>query len=363
MARLVGINHVALEVGDVEEALELYGRLFEFTLRGRAGRWRSSTWATSSWRCPRAVGRTPDDGRHFGLVVDDKPAVRAAVEREGLRHPPRPRARLPRPVGQPLRDRRLPGHPVRARPRRQAQARDRGAGEDATPRSRRSATAGSAERALEVRPAACVVDGERAVGGRERGPPGDPQRQLEAHVDRVGVRQRALQRGQRSAPWSTSRARSCPAGRAPWRAAGACGSGCLSPDTSRVAAADVARQPPDRVRRRRLRPFASLRRPAVAVQVRAAVPPHDLAVHGRLGDDVELPAAIVRPQVLGPQPQLEPLVRADRPQLLDPVGDVDEPERRERERAVSSSIASGKASTCGYVAGSSSRRRKAHTRS
>ena len=36
MTRLVGINHVALEVGDVDEALTFYGRLFEFTLRGRS---------------------------------------------------------------------------------------------------------------------------------------------------------------------------------------------------------------------------------------------------------------------------------------------------------------------------------------
>ena len=34
-ARLIGINHVALEVGDLDEALELYGRLFDFELRGR----------------------------------------------------------------------------------------------------------------------------------------------------------------------------------------------------------------------------------------------------------------------------------------------------------------------------------------
>ena len=36
--RLVGLNHVALEVGDVEEALEFYGRIFELELRGRSGR-------------------------------------------------------------------------------------------------------------------------------------------------------------------------------------------------------------------------------------------------------------------------------------------------------------------------------------
>jgi predicted enzyme related to lactoylglutathione lyase len=48
-ARAVGLNHVALEVGDVDEALAFYGRIFAFELRGRAGRaWPSSTSATSS---------------------------------------------------------------------------------------------------------------------------------------------------------------------------------------------------------------------------------------------------------------------------------------------------------------------------
>ena len=37
-ARLVGFNHIALEVGDIEEALEFYGGLFEFELRGRGAR-------------------------------------------------------------------------------------------------------------------------------------------------------------------------------------------------------------------------------------------------------------------------------------------------------------------------------------
>jgi lactoylglutathione lyase len=34
-ARIVGINHIALEVGDIEEALAFYGRLFKFELRGK----------------------------------------------------------------------------------------------------------------------------------------------------------------------------------------------------------------------------------------------------------------------------------------------------------------------------------------
>jgi catechol 2,3-dioxygenase-like lactoylglutathione lyase family enzyme len=70
-ARLVGINHVVLEVGDLEEALEFYGRLFEFELRGRARR--MAFLDMGDQFLVLAEGRThePDGGRHFGLVVDD----------------------------------------------------------------------------------------------------------------------------------------------------------------------------------------------------------------------------------------------------------------------------------------------------
>jgi catechol 2,3-dioxygenase-like lactoylglutathione lyase family enzyme len=84
MARLVGINHVALEVGDVEAALELYGRLFDFELRGRAGRMAFVDMGDQFLALSEGRRQPRDDGRHFGLVVDDKPAVRAAIEREGL---------------------------------------------------------------------------------------------------------------------------------------------------------------------------------------------------------------------------------------------------------------------------------------
>jgi lactoylglutathione lyase len=84
VARLIGINHVALEVGDVDEALALYGRLFSFALRGRAGR--SAFIDMGDQFLALSEGRTqaPDAHRHFGLVVDDKEAVRAAARREGL---------------------------------------------------------------------------------------------------------------------------------------------------------------------------------------------------------------------------------------------------------------------------------------
>ena len=86
MAKLVGINHVALEVGDVDEALELYGRLFEFELRGRVGGGRMAFIDIGDQFLALQAGRSQpaDEGRHFGLVVDDKAAVREAVEREGL---------------------------------------------------------------------------------------------------------------------------------------------------------------------------------------------------------------------------------------------------------------------------------------
>ena len=84
MARLIGINHVALEVGDLEAALDLYGRLFSFELRGRAERSAFIDIGDQFLALSEGRAQGPDDGRHFGLVVDDKEAVRAAVQAEGL---------------------------------------------------------------------------------------------------------------------------------------------------------------------------------------------------------------------------------------------------------------------------------------
>jgi lactoylglutathione lyase len=84
VARLVGINHVALEVGDVDDALRWYGRFFEFELRGRGGRMAFVDMGDQF--IALAAGRTqPRDGaRQFGLVVDDKEAVRAALQQAGV---------------------------------------------------------------------------------------------------------------------------------------------------------------------------------------------------------------------------------------------------------------------------------------
>jgi len=83
-ARLIGINHVALEVGDLDEALALYGRLFAFELRGRSPGMAFIDIGDQFLALAEGRRQGHDDGRHFGLVVDDKEAVRAAVEREGL---------------------------------------------------------------------------------------------------------------------------------------------------------------------------------------------------------------------------------------------------------------------------------------
>jgi lactoylglutathione lyase len=84
VARLVGINHVALEVGDLDAALALYGRLFGFELRGRSAGMAFIDMGDQFLALAEGRSQPPDAGRHFGLVVDDKEAVRAAVEAEGL---------------------------------------------------------------------------------------------------------------------------------------------------------------------------------------------------------------------------------------------------------------------------------------
>jgi lactoylglutathione lyase len=80
-ARLVGINHVALEVGDIDEALEFYGQAFELTLRGRGRRMAFIDIGDQFIALEAARTRPPDAGRHIGLVVDDREeALRRLVE-------------------------------------------------------------------------------------------------------------------------------------------------------------------------------------------------------------------------------------------------------------------------------------------
>lgn len=81
--RLVGINHVALEVGDVEAALEFYGGIFEIRLRGRAPKMAFIDIGDQFINLTEGRTQAPDRARHFGLVVDDREAVRAIVAELG----------------------------------------------------------------------------------------------------------------------------------------------------------------------------------------------------------------------------------------------------------------------------------------
>ena len=83
-ARAVGFNHVALEVGSIDEALEFYGKLFDIKLRSRSDTDAFIDLGDQFLALQSGRKQSADDGRHFGLVVDDKEAVRAILEAEGV---------------------------------------------------------------------------------------------------------------------------------------------------------------------------------------------------------------------------------------------------------------------------------------
>jgi catechol 2,3-dioxygenase-like lactoylglutathione lyase family enzyme len=83
-ARLVGINHVALEVGDLDEALEFYGRIFDVRVESRIPGMAFVTMGDQFLALAEGRTQEPDDDRHFGLVVDDKEAALAAARAAGV---------------------------------------------------------------------------------------------------------------------------------------------------------------------------------------------------------------------------------------------------------------------------------------
>jgi catechol 2,3-dioxygenase-like lactoylglutathione lyase family enzyme len=84
MARAIGINHVALEVGDLEAAVDFYRSIFGFPERGRAPGMAFLDMGDQFLALSEGRAAGPDAARHFGLVVDDKGAVRAALEEAGI---------------------------------------------------------------------------------------------------------------------------------------------------------------------------------------------------------------------------------------------------------------------------------------
>src|SRR2546423_10369594 len=82
--RAIGFNHVAIEVGDIDEALAFYGRLFDFKLRSKSDSMAFIDLGDQFLALQKGRTQPPDDGRHFGLVVDDKEAVRKTLAEAGI---------------------------------------------------------------------------------------------------------------------------------------------------------------------------------------------------------------------------------------------------------------------------------------
>ena len=89
-ARAMGLNHIALEVGNIDEALAFYGRLFDFELRGRSESSAFIDLGDQFLALQTGRRQAADDGRHFGLVVDDKDAVHRALLAAGVQVLPGP---------------------------------------------------------------------------------------------------------------------------------------------------------------------------------------------------------------------------------------------------------------------------------
>ncbi len=89
-ARPVGFNHVALEVGDIDAALAFYGRIFDFELRSKSATAAFIDLGDQFIALQKGRTQPADDGRHFGLVVDDKEAVREALADAGVKVLPGP---------------------------------------------------------------------------------------------------------------------------------------------------------------------------------------------------------------------------------------------------------------------------------
>lgn len=88
--RAIGINHVAIEVGDIEEALAFYAGIFTFELRGKTSDMAFIDLGDQFLALQKGRKQATDDGRHFGLVVEDKDAVRRLLAEIGVEVVPGP---------------------------------------------------------------------------------------------------------------------------------------------------------------------------------------------------------------------------------------------------------------------------------
>jgi len=82
--RMIGFNHIAMEVGDIEEALDFYGEIFDFKLRSKSETMAFIDLGDQFINFSQGRKQAPDDRRHVGLVVDDKEAVRQRLDELGI---------------------------------------------------------------------------------------------------------------------------------------------------------------------------------------------------------------------------------------------------------------------------------------
>src|ERR1700760_404977 len=97
--RALGINHIALEVHDLDEALAWWERWFEFTLRGRRPQMAWIDLGDQFVALSEGGPEAPDRGRHVGLVVEDREALRQALLAAGESVSPEGSLRLRDPFG------------------------------------------------------------------------------------------------------------------------------------------------------------------------------------------------------------------------------------------------------------------------
>ena len=89
-ARAIGINHVALEVGDIDEALQFYGELLDFELRSRSDQMAFIDLGDQFLNFSKGRKQAADDERHFGFVVDNRQLVLDKLEQMGIELLPGP---------------------------------------------------------------------------------------------------------------------------------------------------------------------------------------------------------------------------------------------------------------------------------
>jgi lactoylglutathione lyase len=85
--RLLGINHVAIEVADIDEALAWYAQIFDFTLRGKGERNAFIDMGDQfvNMTLVKDYAVNGEEKRHIGFVVDDRSRIIELAKAAGAR--------------------------------------------------------------------------------------------------------------------------------------------------------------------------------------------------------------------------------------------------------------------------------------